>query len=103
MDLIRATLHRINILEGFYGTAEAPNFISLQKILTDKKECSEIKFIHLSRYSGRQKRVNDMGGIIGRIKLEGVFSEREISVLEAGELFHIGKNTGFGLGKYTIS
>ncbi len=56
----------------------------------------------LNYYSGRQKKVLKMGGVVGNFQLTGVFQPLEQSLLRFGELFHAGKNTAFGLGKYHI-
>jgi len=43
-----------------------------------------------------------LGGLIGTIDVSGTFSQFEIKLLEAAEIFHIGKNSSFGLGKIKI-
>jgi CRISPR/Cas system endoribonuclease Cas6 (RAMP superfamily) len=42
-----------------------------------------------------------MGGFIGDITFEGDI-EPFMSVLKVGEVLHVGKGTGFGLGKYEV-
>lgn len=53
------------------------------------------------RYSNRQSRRMDFGGFVGEIAVEGDLSPfKELLVL--GALVHVGKNTTFGLGKFTL-
>ncbi len=42
-----------------------------------------------------------MGGFIGDITFEGN-SEPFMPLIKAGEVLHVGKGTGFGLGKYEV-
>ena len=42
-----------------------------------------------------------MGGFMGEIAFEGDI-EPFMSLIKAGEIIHVGKGTGFGLGKYII-
>ncbi len=53
----------------------------------------------ISRFSHRQNTGMELGGVLGSIELSGPLRRQELSLLEAGNLFHVGKNTGFGLGK----
>jgi len=62
---------------------------------------NNLRFYHWNRYSSRQKTSIEMGGLIGEIELEGLSNEL-LYLLRIGEHIHIGKNTGFGLGKYKI-
>ena len=55
----------------------------------------------VTRYSSTQDRKITLRGITGSICLKGV-SEEMLKYLLAGELLHIGKNTSFGFGRYTI-
>jgi len=42
-----------------------------------------------------------MGGFVGEITFEGHI-EPFMPLIEAGEVLHLGKGTGFGLGKYFL-
>ncbi len=42
-----------------------------------------------------------MGGFVGDITFEGDI-EPFMPIIKAGEVIHVGKGTGFGLGKYAI-
>lgn len=54
------------------------------------------------RYSNRQKRKINMGGIKGEIIYNGKNLNKFIDLLNAGSILHIGKGTVMGLGKYEI-
>jgi CRISPR/Cas system endoribonuclease Cas6 (RAMP superfamily) len=55
-----------------------------------------------THYSARQKQPMRLGGVTGTMLLSGVFSPYEYALLRFGEIFHAGKNTNFGLGKFAI-
>ena len=61
----------------------------------------ENRFMPLSRYSNRQNKKIDIGGIMGSFQLEGNLSPY-MPLLMAGEILHAGKGTAFGLGKYKL-
>ncbi len=56
-----------------------------------------------SRYSQRQQTEMELGGIVGRFILTGGLRASDLSMLEAGRLFHVGKNTVFGLGQMNFN
>lgn len=53
------------------------------------------------RYSTRQKQRITMKGIIGKFYMER-FPEDMTRLIRAGEILHVGKNAGFGFGKYRM-
>lgn len=53
------------------------------------------------RYSNRQDTKMNMGGVMGEVVYEGDF-ESFWPYVKLGEYVHVGKGSGFGLGKYTI-
>ena len=53
------------------------------------------------RYSNRQKKKMEMGGLTGEITLEGDFGET-LALFYLAEELHLGKNTVFGFGKFNI-
>ncbi len=62
---------------------------------------SDLVFHDWERYSHRQDQAVKLGGFLGRIEIEGDLTPFA-PLLRAGELFHAGKGTTFGLGKYEI-
>ena len=61
-----------------------------------------LKWYSLDRYSNRQKTHMKLSGFIGDLSFEKVPFEY-LWIIKLGELVHIGKNTTFGHGKYTVS
>ncbi|HOV39541.1 MAG TPA: CRISPR system precrRNA processing endoribonuclease RAMP protein Cas6 [Spirochaetales bacterium] len=58
------------------------------------------RWVDYPYYSSRQKTLLRMGGIVGEFLLEGILQKMEKTFLQFGEIFHVGKNTAFGLGRY---
>lgn len=61
----------------------------------------EARIIKVKRYSSRQDSAMYLRGIKGKIQLKEL-PEDILDILLVGELLHIGKNTSFGFGRYTI-
>jgi len=60
-----------------------------------------LKWYSFDRYSNRQKTHMKLSGFMGDIIFEKVPSEF-FWIIKLGELIHVGKNTTFGHGKYSI-
>lgn len=56
---------------------------------------------NVNRYSSRHKENIKLHGLLGSLILNNVDNET-LKLLLAGELLHIGKNTSFGFGRYTV-
>ena len=101
--LIRNLLRRISLLSYFHCGGELDldfkGIIERSKDIKVKKE--NLSWFDWERYSNRQETKMMMGGLIGSIKFEGDF-ETFLPFLLLGEYVHVGKGTGFGLGKYEI-
>ncbi|MFQ5903237.1 MAG: CRISPR system precrRNA processing endoribonuclease RAMP protein Cas6 [Candidatus Binatia bacterium] len=54
------------------------------------------------RYSARQDTRMKMGGFVGKVEYQGEVSGF-IPLLRLGQRIHVGKGTGFGLGRYVVS
>jgi len=101
-DLLLAIKRRIEILYCFY--------MEPQKILPIefgnyeiKNSNNQLQWTDYFRYSARQKHAMRMGGIKGIMSVEGRFNENILHLLKGAEIFHIGKNTSFGLGKIKVT
>jgi CRISPR-associated endoribonuclease Cas6 len=101
-DLMEALFRRAQILCTLYGECSRiwpiPSFGKRNQIITEQK----FTWVDLPYYSARQKKRIKMGGFMGTLSINGEIEVLERSLLEFGELFHIGKNAGFGLGKIRI-
>ncbi len=102
--LIRQLLRRISLLSYFHCGIDMSDWdfrgiIEKAKEVTVKK--SNLKWYEWERYSARQDARMNMGGFVGDVTFEGNI-EPFMSLINAGEVLHVGKGTGFGLGKYGI-
>ncbi len=102
--LIRQLLRRISLLSYFHCGVDMSNWdfkgiIKRAKDVTVKK--SYLKWYEWERYSARQDTKLNMGGFVGEISFEGEI-EPFMPLINAGEVLHVGKGTGFGLGRYGI-
>ena len=60
------------------------------------------RWVEQSYYSSRQQSLMKLGGVVGEIKIQEKLSSQVIQYIEAMELFHVGKNISFGLGKIKV-
>jgi hypothetical protein len=100
-DFIRALERRAEILTGLYGEGgrfEAKNSNDGPPRITTKN----LKWLDLDYYSARQGERLKLGGLVGEFEAAGKFSGRELSLFRFGELFHVGKNVSFGLGRIGV-
>jgi len=101
-DFLVAAKRRCDVLCGLYGKIDKEDMVDNFLKISHRIIKRNIKWMDLNYYSARQKSRLKMGGVSGSILVEGNFSTEELSFLEAGELFHVGKNPGFGLGKIKV-
>ncbi len=102
--LITNLLRRLALLNYFHGEnkrAEWDHKKIIEKAMAVRLERNEAIWVDWERYSNRQKVRMKLGGLAGRIIYRGRLSEF-MPLLRAGEVFHVGKGTSFGLGKYRI-
>ncbi len=60
------------------------------------------KWRRVSHYSGREKKRQSLGGLVGKVRYLGV-PPRLLPLLHLGVLTHVGKRTTHGLGAYALS
>lgn len=98
--IVDAARRRIYILDCFEGIKEdirkEPDEISYPVVVSEQHRNSSI-----SRYSNRKKEAMTFRGIEGKLSLKEI-NEPLLTILLAGELAHIGKNTSFGFGRYHV-
>jgi hypothetical protein len=101
--LIRSLIRRCTALLNTWGQGEPDlNYPDLagkaaDVTITDNR----LSWFDWKRYSARQDRKMFMGGLTGEITYTGDLTPF-MPLLEMGQTVHAGKNTAFGLGKYTI-
>jgi CRISPR-associated endoribonuclease Cas6 len=103
--LIRNLLRRLSLLYYFHCNGD-PSTWDFKGIIEQSKEIKvkekNLRWYDWSRYSGRQETRIKMGGFAGDISFEGDI-EPFMPLIKSGEVLHVGKGTGFGLGKYEIT
>ena len=101
-SLLQALNRRISVLSFLYTETPMP---SMEYVPPKDLEITARKLFwkDFSRFSQRQKAAMELGGAVGQIEITGRISEVEKSLLDAGAIFHVGKNTGFGLGHMIVT
>lgn len=96
--IMQAIVRRVFILDCFEGIEtqmlHAPD--SVPRIVSQNVFPQKVK-----RYSSTHQDKISLNGIRGTAELDGI-DERSWKLLQIGSLIHIGKNTSFGFGKYTV-
>lgn len=79
------------------------NFYELQPKFIDsiKIKNNYVQWVDWQRYSSRLQREIQLGGLVGSFQIEGELSTF-LPFLLCGSYAHIGKQTVFGLGKFTV-
>ena len=101
-NFLTTLLRRVSLLLEFEcGTPLTLDFKALvhstESVALDKN----LGWKDWQRYSSRQNQKMSLGGVVGTMKFSGLAPIWRV-LLAAGQLVHVGKNTTFGLGKYTI-
>lgn len=106
ISFLSSIYRRITALSRLYEESGADENFTDEKFLVPQKiHIAErnLKWKDFSRYSQRQQTEMELGGIVGRFILAGGLRTSDSSLLEAGRLFHVGKNTVFGLGQMNFN
>ena len=97
--IVRSIQRRIYVLDSFEGIDGEEEYVNyLPMPVQTGQRC---RFVQVPRYSTRKDQKVVLKGIIGSMDLDEI-PEEVWPYLAAGELIHIGKNTSFGFGRYTI-
>jgi len=101
--LARAMLRRVSSLLEIYGLGEPD--IDYKKLVKHANDITishnKLEWFDWKRYSSRQNKKMLMGGITGSITYHGRFADY-LPLLKFCSKTHIGKQTAFGLGKFTF-
>ena len=103
LPLLSAIERRLYILNCYEGLRDGDDYsrISVQEHVPRKID-ERIYLERVKRYSGTQDRKIVFSGIRGSCRLSRL-DHTAMALLAAGELIHIGKNTSFGFGRYTLT
>lgn len=103
--LITNLLRRLALLNFYHGEGIKPQW-NHREIIERAKEVvlnkDKARWMDWERYSHRQKVRMKLGGLLGEVEYVGKIAAFK-PLLYAGEIFHVGKGTSFGLGKYCLS
>ena len=102
--ILKSAAFRLRLLSSLYSDEPIDLFTDLDfDSLQNGIEVMESLFEwwEISRYSRRQERGMNLGGAMGHMVLQGNLW-KIYPLLNVGRLLHVGKNTGFGLGRYEL-
>ncbi len=102
--LIRNLLRRLSLLYYFHCNGDPSEWDFggiIKKAEGVKVSVRSLKWHEWERYSTRQNTRMKMGGFVGEITFDGAI-EPFMDLIRAGEVLHVGKGTGFGLGRYEV-
>ena len=99
----RRLIGRISALAYFHcGESLEMDFKGLiEKATVVETTDSTLRWKDWTRYSSRQDRKMQLGGLIGRVTYAGELAEF-VPFVALGVFLHVGKNATFGLGKYRV-
>lgn len=101
--VIRNLLRRVSNLAYFHCGQELD--LDFKGIIEAAKQVEtkdgQVQWRDWERYSARQDTKMIMGGFVGTVEYRGKASEF-LPLLKLGEKIHVGKATGFGLGRYVV-
>jgi hypothetical protein len=101
--LARNLLRRLNNLVCFHCGQEGDHALGylLDKAETVRLAESKTRWYDWERYSKRQDKRMQMGGLLGEVTYEGEL-EQFLPLLVLGSWVNLGKGTSFGLGRYSL-
>jgi CRISPR-associated endoribonuclease Cas6 len=101
--VIRNLLRRLSNLAYFHCGAELDlDFKGLiERAKSVETHNGHVQWRDWERYSARQDAKMKLGGFVGEAEYRGKLSDF-IPLINLGEKIHVGKATGFGLGRYEI-
>lgn len=103
-DLLVALARRSQLLCDVHLGAGAPqlDFSTLStQAAAITLQGEDLRWFDWGRYSQRQQKEMQLGGLLGRVHLQGDLAPFA-QLLHQGQWLHVGKNASFGLGGYTL-
>ncbi|MCM8611171.1 CRISPR system precrRNA processing endoribonuclease RAMP protein Cas6 [Accumulibacter sp.] len=100
--LLLALARRANLLAEFH--ADGPlidDFAALSDAAERVRDERDLSWLDWKRYSSRQQCEMRLGGVVGSWRLRGPLASFA-PLLRLGQWLHVGKETTFGLGRYTL-
>lgn len=97
-EILRATERRLYMLNCYEGiNVERPEI----DLHVPEQVSQRARQFSVKRFSSTHDQKIRLDGICGEVELKDV-DEMALELLLAGELIHIGKNTSFGFGRYSV-
>ena len=84
------------------GITPEADYSALKTQAAQVESHKNLRWYDWQRYSNRQQRHMHLGGVIGEWTLAGLAPEHA-RALQIEQWLHLGKNTTFGLGRYTLT
>ncbi|GHU35352.1 hypothetical protein AGMMS50256_30400 [Betaproteobacteria bacterium] len=101
--LLMAAVRRVAVITQLYGTDAPPwDFTALARQSRLIQDDKTLHWQDWTRRSARQQRTMQMGGVVGQWRLSGDLTPF-FPALHFGQCLHLGKETVFGLGRYTLT
>ncbi|MDR0776282.1 MAG: CRISPR system precrRNA processing endoribonuclease RAMP protein Cas6 [Azonexus sp.] len=100
--LLTTLVRRVALMNEFHGAG--PLALDFSGLAAQAEVIRSEKKLHWrdwTRYSSRQDRKMDLGGVIGAWKLSGDLAPF-VPFLHLGQWLHVGKEASFGLGGYRL-
>jgi len=100
--LLMQLMRRLALLAEFHGNGSPGwDFKALKQAAATIASQKQLKWQDWTRRSSRQQQTMQLGGAIGRWTLQGELTPF-LPALHLGQWLHVGKETVFGLGRYTL-
>ena len=100
--LLTHMLRRLSLISQLHlGHTPQADFAALKQRAAAVSSEAQLRWYDWTRYSNRQKQTMQLGGVMGHWQL-GNLSPEHSRALQIGQWLHLGKNTTFGLGRYTL-
>jgi hypothetical protein len=103
-DLFSSLLRRVSMLSYFHtDTALETDFSGLSAAARALPICGRaLRWLEWTRYSSRQQALMQLGGLIGKVELQGPGLAPFWPYLWLGQWTHAGKAATMGLGRYRL-
>lgn len=100
--LLTALIRRVALIHEFHGPGPLPlDFKALAAGADGLGSEKQLTWRDWTRYSSRQRRTMELGGVVGHWTLTGDLSPF-LPFLYIGQWLHVGKEAAFGLGGYRL-
>jgi hypothetical protein len=103
-ELAFTTLRRMLEIAHFHASGERVDWEIrpyLEQASAVRVAASDLRWQGWQRYSNRQRRSIEMGGIVGMVELAGDLAPF-LPLLRTAEVLHLGKGATFGLGRVVV-